>query len=192
MKKLAASRGYALCWTMLLIFTASALLALAAAHASYFSGVTDVFMRRARARSDLLSLTNLALAWLKSEIKAGAVPVADAVKSDGHLTDSENLCVFSLENPAGEIKIGKIKITGSVKVFDLGYDPEKAAVPPDGLLFFPPSLPGAYLVRATAAEQGLASMTAESVFILVSADVPGAGTVWILEEEALFSREIFR
>jgi hypothetical protein len=184
MRPVMRSRGYALCWTMLFIFMVSALLGLAAAHTAYFSAVTDVYLKRAQARSELFSLTNLALRWLTSELRTGANWRAEAVKSGGHLTNSGALCIFSLEDPS----------RGSVKVFDLSYDPEKltAAASPAELLSFPPSCPGAYLVRAAVAKRGLASMTAESVFVLTSNDVPGEGIVGVLEEEPLFSREVFR
>jgi hypothetical protein len=166
---------------MLILSMVSILLSVATVHVVYFSNVTDVSLRRVQARSDLLSLTNLALKWLKEELRTGTKWRADAVKSNEYLTDSNALCIFSLENPS----------VGSVKVFDLGYDPKNATSPTD-LLFFPPSYPGAYLVRAVVEKQGLASITVESVFVLTSNDVPGEGVVDVLEEEPLFSREIFR
>jgi hypothetical protein len=176
-KRLTGSRGYALCWVLLLVFAMSALLGLTAAHVAYFSGLADVSSRRAQARSDLFSLTNLALRWLKSELKTGTNWRADAIRLDEDLTDSEDLCIFSHETPEG-----------SVKVFDLGYDPQNLKDPPDDILSFPPSYPGAYLVRAAVAKGGLAPMTAESVFVLIAVGVPGGG----LADNPLFSREMFR
>jgi hypothetical protein len=175
MKNLTGSRGYALCWTLLLLFTMSALLGLTAAHVAYFSGLADVSLRRAQARSDLFSLTNLALKRLESELKTGRGWRADAMESDGAL--SGDLCIFSQEAPEG-----------SVKVFDLGYDPENLTGSPDDILSFPPTYPGAYLVRASVAKRGLAPMTAESVFVLISLDVPEEGVFG----DPLFSREMFR
>jgi hypothetical protein len=167
---------------MLILSMASILLSAATVHVVYFSNVTDVTLRRVQARSDLLSLTNLALKWLKEELRTGTQWRADAVKSNEYLADSNALCIFSLEDPS----------MGSVKVFDLGYDPGKAAKSPADLLLFPPSYPGAYLIRAVAEKQGLASIMEESVFVLTSINVPGEGVVDILEEDPLFSREIFR
>jgi hypothetical protein len=79
-----------------------------------------------------------------------------------------------------------------VQVFNLGYDPANLANPLADLLSFPPYRPGAYLVRATVKKQGLASITGESVYVLTSNDIPGTGVVNVLEEESLFSREVFR
>jgi hypothetical protein len=162
---------------------ASTLLGLGAAHVAYFSRVMNVSLRRAQTRSDLFSLTSLALRWLTSELRTGANWRAEAVKSGRNLTNSDALCIFDLEDP----------LRGSVKVFDLGYDPKNLSpVRPDELLLFPPSYPGAYLVRAVVTKRGLASMTAESVFVLTSHNAPGEGVVHVLDEEPLFSREMFR
>jgi hypothetical protein len=161
---------------------ASTLLGLGVAHVAYFSRVMNVPLRRAQARSDLFSLTSMALRWLTSELRRGANWRAEAVKSGGLLTNSGALCIFDLEDSLG----------GSVKVFDLGYDPEKLPGHPDDILLFPPSHPDAYLVRAVVAKRGMASMMAESVFVLTSHDVPGEGVVNVLDEEPLFSREMFR
>jgi hypothetical protein len=155
----------------------SALLGTAMVHVAYVSKVTDASLRRAQARSDMLSLTNLALQWLKKEaIKP------NGIKSDGNLTNNEVLCIFSIEYP----------LRGSVTVFDLGYDPKRWTESGIDLLFFPPYYPGAYLVRAVVKKQGLASIMGESVYVLASYDVPGKGVVLVLDEKPLFSREIFR
>jgi hypothetical protein len=164
---------------MLIVFAASVLLGTAMTHTVYFSRVTDVSIKRAQARSDLYSLTSLALKWLKAELETEP----GAVKSNGDLTDSGALCIFSLEDFSG----------GSVKIFDLGYDPLKIkSLPDELLLLFPPSCPDAYLVRATVEKRGLAPMTEESVFVLTSNDVPGGRVVYVLEEKPLYSRELFR
>ncbi|MDR1650055.1 MAG: hypothetical protein LBR71_07315 [Synergistaceae bacterium] len=172
------TQGYALCWTMLFVCMTSTLLGTAMAHVVYLSKAAGVSLVRAQARSDLLSLTNSALKWLRTDINRRA----GTITSDEYPTISEDLSIFSLEDPQ----------IGSVKVFHLGYDPANLMKSPNNPLFFPPYRPGAYLVRAVVEKQGLASITNESVYVLTSNDVPDKGVIDVLDEEPLFSREVFR
>jgi hypothetical protein len=164
------------------IFVMSLLLGGMLVHTTYFSSVTSMSVKRVQARSDLLSLTNMALKWLREELRTGTNWRAHAIESNARLADGDALCIFSLEDPS----------RGSVKIFDLGYDPENLEDSLSDPLFFPPSCPGGYLVRAFVRKQGLAPIMGESVFTLVSVDVPGAGVIDVLDEEPLLVREVFR
>jgi hypothetical protein len=165
--------GHAFCWTMLLVFVASALLGAFFAHAVRSSEVAAVFVRRAQARSQLLSLTNLSWKWLRAELDAAA-------GSDARLS-AEALRVFVSSDLQG----------GAAEVFDLSYDPRDVPKFLSDPLLFPPSYPG-YLIRATVTKPGLAPLMMESVFALVSVDVPGVGMDFVLEEKPVLQRELTR
>ncbi|MDR1048887.1 MAG: hypothetical protein LBL51_03950 [Synergistaceae bacterium] len=165
--------GHALCWTMLLVFTASALLGAFFAHAARSSEVAAVFVRRAQARSQLLSLTNLSWKWLRAELGAGGEAAA---------VSAEALRVFVSSDLQG----------GTAEVFDLSYDPRDVPKFLSDPLLFPPSYPGGYLIRATVTKPGLAPLMMESVFALVSVDVPGVGMDFVLEEKPVLQRELTR
>jgi hypothetical protein len=189
MGKKCSRRAYALSSTMALIFLLSVLLGVAVTHAGYSSEIMGVYSRRVRARSELTSMTNLALKWLISEFEKGVRPRASIVNTYEDLTDFHSLSIF-LSYSIGDDIEGEVE--GKVEVFDLDYASESLAEPVSDPLLFPPSLPGGYMIRAVVAQKGLVFLTMESVYVSGFRDVPGLGVVYILEKTPVYWKESFR
>ncbi|MDR1623287.1 MAG: hypothetical protein LBS00_13050, partial [Synergistaceae bacterium] len=116
-KKKDSRRGYALSSTMALIFLLAVLLGVAVTHTGHSSGVMGVYLKRVQARSELASLTNLALRWLRSEFEKGMRPRANLLNAYENLTDFNSLSIFSSYSVKDDAE-------GKVEVFDLDYAPE--------------------------------------------------------------------
>jgi hypothetical protein len=179
-----ARRAYALSSVVVLIFLLSVLLGVGMTHLGYSIDVMNVHVTRIEARSDLASMTNLALRWLRAELATGTRPRAEAIEFSDGLTDFNLLSIFSLD------KTDEMK--GSVRVFDLEYNPENVMEPVADPLFFPPCFPGGYLIRANVAKRGSAPIMAESVYVVIISDDPEKGMVYTLRERPLYWRELFR
>jgi hypothetical protein len=182
-------RGYALAWVAALIFLVLVLVGVEIAHMGYAFEVLAVHSKRVQARSELVSMTHLALRWLRAELETGTRPRAEAIELDKSLTDFNLLSIFSSD--VSEIIEG-IEGGGEVQVFDLEYDPENVVEPVGDPLAFLPCFPGGYLVRAKVAKKGLAPITVENVYVVTSFSVPGKGIVHALKERPLYWREVFR
>ncbi|MDR1379771.1 MAG: hypothetical protein LBJ36_12080 [Synergistaceae bacterium] len=177
-------RAHALSWVVALMFLASVLLGVEAAHLGYSFEVMDIYSKRAEARAELISLTNLASRWLRAELKNGIRPRAKAIEFNENLTDFNLLIIFSAD--------ALEKIEGGVQLFDLEYNPENVVEPVADPLSFPPCFPGGYLIRARLAKKGLAPITMESLYVVTPFDILGKGIVYILKEKPLYWRELFR
>jgi hypothetical protein len=162
---------------MALIFLLMTLLGVAVVQVDYSFEVARFSLKRLDARSELDSMTNQALRWLSEEIRSGA----RQEMTGENLTNFNSLRIFSSNGSKG----------GRVEVFDMDYAPQNISevmVP----LLFPPSRKDAYMVRASIALEELAPMTVESVYQTRPCEVPGEGIVYILENNPLYRREIFR
>jgi hypothetical protein len=187
-KKRTQRAAYALSSTMALVFLLTVLLGVVVAHIEYSADIMGVYLKRVQARSELVSMTNLALKWLRTRFDAGTRPkanVVDETNKNENLTDFNSLSIFSSCNVQEDME-------GRVQVFDLDYDPESVAEPLADPLLFPPSLPGGYMIRATVTRKGLAPFMAESVYVSACYDVPEAGEVHVLEKTPLYWRELLR
>ena len=182
MKKTRARRAYALLSVMGLIFLVTLLLGAAVMYAGHSHAVVNAYLRRAGSRSDLASMTNLSLRWLFASLKAGSRPRAKAAESLENLTNFNSLRIFYYNNSSG----------GEVSVYDLEYDPQNLVEPVADPLLFPPSRPDAYMIRATALKDEMAPITIESVYVVLPNVIPGEGIVYILENQPLYWRELFR
>ncbi|MDR2179894.1 MAG: hypothetical protein LBP21_06275 [Synergistaceae bacterium] len=181
-------RAYALSSTMALVFLLTVLLGVVVAHIGYSSDVMGVYLKRVQARAELTSMTNSALKRLTAEFSSGARPRADGVAAYEKLTDLSSLSIFSSCSVSDSME----KMESRVEVFDLDYDPENLAEPVTAPLLLPPSLPGGYMIRATVAHEGLASLMTESVYMSVCIDIPEVGEVYILEKKPVYWKESFR
>jgi hypothetical protein len=153
--------------------------------------------KRMEARSELVSMTNLALRWLRSQLESGTLPRAEAIELDKSLTDFDLLSIFSSDvTETMETREGIKGITegvqGSVQIFDLGYDPVNIEGPVADPVFFPPCFPGGYLIRARVAKKGLSPITMENVYLVTPSNAPGNGSGYVLKERPLYWRELFR
>jgi hypothetical protein len=185
-KKKRVKRAYALSSTMALVFLLTVLLGVVVAHIEYSLDITNAYLERVQARSELASMTNLALKWLSGTFAAGTRPEAAARQNmSENLTDSNSLSIFSSYNVKEDLE-------GRVEVFDLDYDPGSLAEPMADPARFPPSLPGGYMIRATVARKGRVSLMTESVYVTECYDVPEAGEVYVLRKEPLYWRESIR
>ncbi|MDR1377056.1 MAG: hypothetical protein LBJ22_06065 [Synergistaceae bacterium] len=190
MKQKRARRAYALASVTALVFLLTVLMGVLVAHIGYSSDLMDVYLRRVQARSELVSMTNLGLKWLNTQFNTGTRPrAAIAGKHENfeyeNLTDFHSLSIFVSHSVTESAE-------GKVEVFDLDYDPENLSEPLADPLFFPPSLPGGYMVRAAVVQKELASLTIESVYVSVPYDVPETGEVYILKKEPVYWKESFR
>ncbi len=180
-------RAYVLYSTIALVFLLTFLLGVVVLLLGYSLDVRSVYQSRMNARSELFSLTNISLKWLKAESTAGRVPKAHAVEANKKISDCSALRVFLLEDGQG----------GEVAVFDLGYNPENMEEPMDDPLLFPPAIAYGYMIRARVRKEdsfsaGLAPITMETVLLMKPNIIPGKDPVYILDEEPLFWRELLR
>lgn len=177
-----ARRAYALASTLALIFLLTIFLGVAISHLDYSSVVMEAYSSRFQARNSLESMTNLALNWLSAEIKRGYRPRAPALSLSGYLTDVDLLRIFTSNYFNG----------GEVAIYDLDYDAGKISRPVGVSRIFPPSYPGAYMVRAVVERKGLAPLMLESVYVVRLNTLPCGNYVEILDERPIYMRELFR
>ena len=175
-------RAYALASTMVLIFLLTIFLGVAVSHLDYSYEVMEAYSSRFHARNALESMTNLSLKWLSSRVKSGARPRAEVPISGEYLTDLDSLRIFALMDSSG----------CEVKIYDLDYAAEKIESVVGIAGVFPPSFPGGYMIRAVVEKKGLAPLTLESVYEVTLNTIPGGASVEVLDEKAVYWRELFR
>lgn len=178
----AGRRGYALAAVVALIFLLTTILGVIINHVGYSSWVMEAYSNRFHARNTLESMTNLSLKWLLAEVESGLRPRAQAIVTMEYLTNFDSLRIFATIDFEG----------GKATIYDLDYMPEKIVKPIDMSRIFPPSLPGGYMIRAVVERKGLAPLMLESVYVVTLSTLPGGDVVEILDENPVYSRELFR
>ena len=174
-------RGYALFSVLALIFLLIVLLGIAVTHVGYSYDVVNAYLRRVEARSELTSMTNLALRWLSANLKIER-PRAFAVETHERLTNTGSLRIFFSTHSKG----------GEVEVYDLDYDSGHLAEPVAEPLFFPASFRCAYMIRAAVVKNEMAPLVMESVYEIRPISITSVDIVYVLEDRPLYIREFFR
>jgi len=169
-------RGYALASTVGLIFLLTILLGVAISRLDYSLVVIEAYSNRFKARNALESMTNLALKWLKEDVKK--TEPRDTAELE-NLTDFDSLLIFTSSGFNG----------CEVKVYNLNYKIAGFFAVPYVL---PSSFEGGYMIRATVERTGMAPMMLESVYEVVPVG-DDASVVWVLDDgKPVYSRELFQ
>jgi hypothetical protein len=167
------------------MFMLTVVLGVAINHVDYSSEVTEAYLSRFKARSSLVSMTNLALKWLSAEVADGERPRARAAAEREYLTDFDSLRILALVDLE----------SCEVKVYDLDYDPERLGAT---MAFageenaFPPSVARGYMVRAVVEKKAGPPLTVESVYRITEVALSEESSREVLEEKPLYWRELFR
>ncbi|GHS93252.1 hypothetical protein AGMMS50276_03190 [Synergistales bacterium] len=176
-------KGYVLCLTIVIVFIVSSILGLSVVRVASFSNVASAYLTHGLVRRELISMTNFSVKWLIAKLNAGEVPRTE----ESAPSDAKNLRVFVQSTERDAQHNG-----GSVEIFDMGYAHSEAYPSEGKLSLFPPHYPDGYLIRATLAGKGQATLIMENVYIMTSGDAPDSGRFYKLEKTPVYSREIFR